>query len=72
MVTARRGGGGEVTRDSIRFKPVSFDIPKDSTKEEDDENLNLNRFSTFDKPNFQWNNNTKIKAYTQIRTRSRK
>lgn len=71
MVTARRGGG-KVTRDSLRFKPVSYDIPKDSTKEEDDEDLNLNMSSTFDKPSIQWNNNTKINAYTQIRTRSRK
>lgn len=71
MVTARRGGG-KVTRYSLRFKPVSYDIPKDSTKEEDDEDLNLNMSSTFDKPSIQWNNNTKINAYTQIRTRSRK
>lgn len=43
-----------MTRDSLWFKPVSFDVPKDTTKEEDDDdnkiNLTLNWSPTFNKP----------------------
>lgn len=47
MVTAKRGER-EVTRDSSRFKPVSFDVPNDPTKEEDDEDLKVNLPPAFD------------------------
>lgn len=53
MVTAK-WGERKVTRDSLWFKPVSFDVPKDPTKEEDDDdnkiNLTLNWSPTFNKP----------------------
>lgn len=49
MVTAKRGER-EVTRDSSRFKPVSFDVPNDPTKEEDDEDLKVNLPPAFDEP----------------------
>lgn len=45
MVTARRG-----KRDSSRFKPVSFDVPNDPTKEEDDEDPKVNLPPAFDEP----------------------
>lgn len=49
MVTAKRGER-EVTRDSSRFKPVSFDVPNNPTKEEDDEDLKVNLPPAFDEP----------------------
>lgn len=45
----------EVARDSLWFKPVSFEVPKDPTKEEDDEdnkiNLTLNWSPIFNEHN---------------------
>lgn len=32
----------EVTRDSFWFKPVSFDVPKDPIKREEDDNNKIN------------------------------
>lgn len=45
----------EVARDFLWFKPVSFEVPKDPTKEEDDEdnkiNLTLNWSPIFNEHN---------------------
>lgn len=49
MVTMNKGER-EVTRDSSRFKPVSFDVPNDQTKEEDDEDPKVNLPPAFDEP----------------------